>query len=299
MKAELIDVADATLFVYEWGTPEAPALLYWDGLGGTGLHANEIAPTLVERYGLRVIAPDAPGHGRSPPLPPAAYRPSALAGLAVELLSALGISRITFVGFSWGARIACAFGARFPELTAGLVLIDGGYLDGRDVPGVDGNAELETCIAEARLEAKDDSFASWEAFVSFQRDALRRWNPALATAHAATMREHDGRVVPILEPEVGGAIRHGNLQEPVVETYAALAATGISTLLLTAPADAELEPVAAAAIARFQAAVPQALVRPMPGAVHDLVSHSPAEVAAIVGDWLASTQPRFSGDRSS
>jgi hypothetical protein len=25
----------------------------------------------------------------------------------------------------------------------------------------------------------------------------------------------------------------------------------------------------------------------MPGTVHDLVSHSPAEVAAIVGDWLA------------
>ena len=62
MKGQLIEVAGATLFVYEWGPPKAPALLYWDGLGGTGLRANEIGPILADRHGLRVIAPDAPGH---------------------------------------------------------------------------------------------------------------------------------------------------------------------------------------------------------------------------------------------
>ncbi len=278
MKTQFIAASDATL-------------LYWDGLGGTGLHANEIAPILVERYGLRVIAPDAPGHGRSPPLAPDACRPSALAGLAVELLSILGISRVAFVGFSWGARIACAFGALFPERTAALVLIDGGYLDPREIPGIEVHADLEACIAEARRELPDESFASWQAYFDFERESLRRWTPSLAEAHAGSMREQGGRVIPILEPEIAGAIRLGIVQEPVVETYGALAATGVSTLLLTAPPDAEVERVADAAIARFQAAVPQALVRPMPDAVHDLVSHAPTEVAAIVGDWLETLPP--------
>jgi len=41
----------ASLFVYEWGREEDPAVLYWDGLGGTGPHASEIGPLLVEQFG--------------------------------------------------------------------------------------------------------------------------------------------------------------------------------------------------------------------------------------------------------
>jgi hypothetical protein len=70
-----IEAAGATLFGYEWGERGRPALLYWDGLGGTGLHANEIAPILANDHGLRVVAPDPPGHGRSPALAAEAYRP--------------------------------------------------------------------------------------------------------------------------------------------------------------------------------------------------------------------------------
>jgi 2-hydroxymuconate-semialdehyde hydrolase len=93
------------LFVYQWGNRGDPVVLYWDGLGGTGLHANELAPILVGDHGLRVVAPDAPGHGRSPALPADAYRPSRLAEAATRLLDELGIDRVHFVGFSWGARV--------------------------------------------------------------------------------------------------------------------------------------------------------------------------------------------------
>jgi pimeloyl-ACP methyl ester carboxylesterase len=46
-----------------------------------------------------VVAPDPPGHGRSPALPLDSYLPS-LASLAADLLSALGIERAAFLGFS-------------------------------------------------------------------------------------------------------------------------------------------------------------------------------------------------------
>lgn len=121
------ELTAASLFVREWGSERAQAVLYWDGLGGCGLHANEIAPVLTEKFGLRVIAPDPPGHGRSPSVQADAYLPSRLADLAVALLTELGVERAAFVGFSWGAQVGCYFAARFPQRATALALIDGGY----------------------------------------------------------------------------------------------------------------------------------------------------------------------------
>lgn len=163
MKAYTVDASGIRLFVREWGEPGGRALVFWDGLGGTGLHANEIAPILTDEYGLRVVAPDAPGHGRSPELPPEGYRPSALAKLVTDLLSALGLAKAAFVGFSWGAEIGCAFAARYPERTTRLVLIDGGYLDFADLPAFDPGMDLSTFVARAREKAHEDWYASWEA----------------------------------------------------------------------------------------------------------------------------------------
>jgi len=237
-----------------------------------------------------VIAPDAPGHGRSPALPLESYRPSVLARVAADLLSALAVSRAVFMGFSWGARIACSFGASFPERSTALALIDGGYLEWADIPGVDSTADLAACIAGARRGIEADSFASWDAYFDFEREALRRWTPALAEAHRATMREANGRIVPILEPEVLGAIKLGGFQEPVTGTYPLLADAAVPVPLLRAPEEPEYRAAAEAAIARFRSALPKARVESRPDAIHDLVSYAPAEVAALVGDFVA-TQP--------
>jgi pimeloyl-ACP methyl ester carboxylesterase len=285
------EASGVSLFVREWGAADRPAVLYWDGLGGCGLHANEIAPILVEEHGLRVLAPDAPGHGQSPALPPESYRPSILAAVAADLLSALGISRALFVGFSWGGRIACSFGAGFPERAAGLALIDGGYLEWADIAGIDRTADLDSCIAAARRRAEKDSFESWDAYFALQREELGRWTPELAEAHKATMREGDGNVVPVLEPEVVGAIRHGEFQEPLTATYPPLAEAGIPVLLLTAPEESKYQTAAVAAIARFRSALPSAHVESRPDAIHDLVSYDPAGVAELVARVAAQPPP--------
>jgi pimeloyl-ACP methyl ester carboxylesterase len=286
-----VEAGGVSLFVRAWGEPDRPAVLYWDGLAGCGLHANEIAPILVETYGLHVVALDAPGHGESPALPLESYRPSLLAEVAADLLSDLGISRASFMGFSWGGRIACSFGAGFPERTVGLALIDGGYLEWADIPGVDTGADLESCIAWARKAAAADSFASWAAYFAVQGEELGRWTPALAEAHRAMMREADGRIVPIIEPEVAGAIRYGEFQEPLPTTYPALAAAGIPVLLVTAPEETEHQAAAEAAIGRFRSALPRARVESWPDAIHDLVSSAPAEVAELVGAFAGSQPP--------
>jgi pimeloyl-ACP methyl ester carboxylesterase len=289
MKASWVDAAGARLFVYEWGDGGGPAVLYWDGLGGTGLHANEIAPILTGSYGLRVIAPDAPGHGRSPALSLEAYRPSLLAEAASELLSAFAVSRSAFIGFSWGAEVGCAFAARFPERTTGLVLIDGGYWDFADLPNFDTSADLAARVAAAQERAANDWYPSWDAYIAAERAALGRWTPALADAHRATMREQDRRIVPILSSEIIGAIHYGNCVEPTVSTHAALRSAGVPILLLTPREHSRQEQVAREGIARFQGNVPQLRVHRFPGSVHDLVSQAAPEVAVVVGDWLRGT----------
>jgi alpha-beta hydrolase superfamily lysophospholipase len=108
------------------------------------------------------------------------------------------------------------------------------------------------------------------------------------------MREADGRVVPILGPDVGGAIRHGEFQEPMPETYPPIAAAGFPVLLLTAPEEPEFQAAAEAAIERFRAALPKARVVSMPNAIHDLVSYAPAEVAALVGELVTVSRRRRS-----
>jgi pimeloyl-ACP methyl ester carboxylesterase len=284
VKTFTIGIPGGSLFVYEWGSAGDPPVVYWDGLGGCGLHANEIAPVLAEKYRLRVIAPDAPGHGRSPALLPDSFRPSLMAEVGANLLSELGVASAAFVGFSWGGRIGCSFAARFPDRTTSLSLIEGGHLRSPEIDGDDA-ADLEACMVDARLETEEDSFESWDAYFAFERESLGRWTPALAETHRAVMREENGRVVPILEAEVLGAIKHGSRREPVTETYPLIAAAHVPVLLLTAPGHGS--DAAGAAVAGFRSALPKARVESIPDAIHDLVSYAPGQVAELVGAFVA------------
>jgi pimeloyl-ACP methyl ester carboxylesterase len=286
MKTSVVSVSETRLFLYEWGERNARLAIYWDGLGGTGLHANEIGPILAREHGIRVIAPDAPGHGRSPVLAPEAYRPSTLASLTAELLSALGIAEAAFVGFSWGAEVACAFAARYPTRTNALVLVDGGYWDFADLPDFDTSADLSVRIARARERAGKDWYPTWDAYFAAERAALRRWTPAVEDAHRATMREHDGRILPIVSPDVLGGINYGNCVEPTASTHDALREAGMPILLVTPRIHGRNAGIASAGIRRFQEQVPLLEVRELPTDVHDLVSHAGPEIAAIVGNWL-------------
>jgi pimeloyl-ACP methyl ester carboxylesterase len=260
--------------VYEWGRRGDPALLYWDGLGGTGLHANEIGPILADEFGLRVIAPDPPGHGLSPAGDADSFRPSALAESAAALLSELRVERAAFVGFSWGGRVGVWFAAQFPKRTSCLALVEGGHHGSREP------TRLVDAIAEARAEREEETFPDWESFFAFERESLRRWTPALEEAHRAVMQEELGRVAPIARAEIVGAIHHGNRLEPLAEAYPAIAAAGLPVLLMVSGSET-------AAVKGFRAALPDARVETVSDAIHDLVSFAPERVATAVGTFVA------------
>src|SRR4030095_13172055 len=79
-----VGLGEARLFVRSWGEPSGRPLLCWRGGGPTAraiLFLNEAGPLLVDGYGLRVLALDAPGFGKSPPNERHGYQPRVLVDL--------------------------------------------------------------------------------------------------------------------------------------------------------------------------------------------------------------------------
>jgi pimeloyl-ACP methyl ester carboxylesterase len=96
-----------------------PPILLVHGLGGTAANWRLVAPALAARH--RVLVPDLPGHGGSPPLVGA----SSLDPFAESLLAlaaAEDAAPAPWVGHSLGGLVALRAAALQPEAVTGLVL---------------------------------------------------------------------------------------------------------------------------------------------------------------------------------
>jgi pimeloyl-ACP methyl ester carboxylesterase len=104
---------------------EGPALLLLHGLGCDHTTWEPILDILARRY--TVIAPDLLGHGLSAK-PRADYSVGGYANGMRDLLTCLGIDKVTVVGHSFGGGVAMQFAYQFPERTERLVLVASGGL---------------------------------------------------------------------------------------------------------------------------------------------------------------------------
>jgi pimeloyl-ACP methyl ester carboxylesterase len=102
-----------------------PALLLLHGLGCDHTTWLPVIAALSRRY--TVIAPDLLGHGRSAK-PRADYSLGGYANGMRDLLTVLGIDKVTVVGHSFGGGVAMQFGYQFPERTERMVLVAPGGL---------------------------------------------------------------------------------------------------------------------------------------------------------------------------
>jgi pimeloyl-ACP methyl ester carboxylesterase len=110
-------------------TGKGPALLLLHGLGCDHTTWLPVIAALSRRY--TVIAPDLLGHGKSDK-PRADYSVGGYANGMRDLLTVLGIDRVTVVGHSFGGGVAMQFAYQFPERTDRLILVAPGGL-GREV----------------------------------------------------------------------------------------------------------------------------------------------------------------------
>jgi pimeloyl-ACP methyl ester carboxylesterase len=104
---------------------EGPALLLLHGLGCDHTTWEPVIDALARRY--TVIAPDLLGHGRSAK-PRADYSLGGYANGMRDLVTLLGIDKVTVVGHSFGGGVAMQFAYQFPERTERLILVASGGL---------------------------------------------------------------------------------------------------------------------------------------------------------------------------
>jgi pimeloyl-ACP methyl ester carboxylesterase len=203
--------------------------------------------------GHHVVAPDLPGFGLTPAVPPAEYDVARLADRLWSLADALGSSRITVAGQGWGAHLAARMAMESPAGIAALVLIDGGHRDQPDTAPADISLTLDQWLQRAR-----DVRSGWPAGA-----------PGIASAEA-----------------LGAAAYHFSSFR-VTSTWPAIAEEGLPVLLLVATEPPEVADQNLRDAHTFQAVVRQAVVRPASGATHRMVQDVSGGLGLFVAEWLA------------
>lgn len=269
--------------VREWGEADAPAAVFWHGLGPrvSGAYGRELAPALVE-HGWRLLAPDAPGFGRSAAREPGFY---ALETLSDRLLATVD-EPVALIGQSWGGALAVAAAARRPGLITALVLLDAGHRDARDRPGFDPNTTLEEMTEQAQAGAMP--YADWEALLAqLHEEARREPTETLIGAVREAFEQRDDGVWPVATPGVLAAAMLGVDHGPRMSSlWPRLVESGIPVLLLTATEPPEERAANAGSARRLLAAVPSAEWREIEGAGHRLLDDAGPQVGELVADWL-------------
>lgn len=116
-----LQVEGKNVFAAGLGPADGPLLLLVHGAGGSHRSWGAIPARLAEEGGLRVLAPDLPGHGASDG--PAIASIPALADWLAAFLTAAGAERAAAAGHSMGALAALELAARHPGRVRRLALL--------------------------------------------------------------------------------------------------------------------------------------------------------------------------------
>jgi pimeloyl-ACP methyl ester carboxylesterase len=268
------------LWVREWAGPGRPLVLL-HGLASTAHIWDLAAPALALHH--RVVAYDQRGHGRSDK-PEGPYDFAAVGADLAALLEALSLRAPVLVGHSWGAHVALAFAARYPAVPAGLVLVDGGFLD----------LQARYSWAEAARELAPPDLSALTPTDLLDRlragplGAVLR--PTLAAAILASFAVTPaGTLRPWLTRE-----RHLRILRALWEQRPAALYPTVRCPVLLLPADRAGEPRGAAwdaarraAVAAAERALPRARVEWFWETAHDIPLHRPAALVAAIRRFVA------------
>ena len=237
-----------------------PVLVLLHGAGDQASAWSLVVPKLLP--GRTLVIPDLAGHGASAPEAGPISVPMLLSGFSAVLDAAAPKGKVTIVGNSLGAWLACLWAKEHPERVERLVLVNGGPLK----HAAEGITLLPKDRAEARAaveKLRDPGSIRVPDFVL--DDVVRQ----AATGPLARLAATSGEMEPyVLDGRLGG------LDVPVELLW------GASDQLL---------PLSYAE--RMRAELPKARVTELPRCGHVPQQECPAAFAAALGTLLAGPPP--------
>ena len=261
---------------------EGPPVVLIHGMVNSSRHWEQVALRLADRY--TVIAPDLIGHGDSA-TPRGDYSLGAHAAVIRDVLAAIGIERATIVGHSLGGGVAMQYFWQFPERTERLVLVSSGGLGDEVSPllrtvSLPGASRALSLLAHRRVLG-----ALWE--LGERLDARRRGRGVYVKAVVRALRplERPGAREAFLQTLRAVIDRHGQRVSArdrlyLLETMPTLIVWGGRDR--TIPLEHGRAAHAAIGHSRFEV---------LERAAHFPHLEDPAGLAAVLGDFIETTEP--------
>jgi lipase len=250
------------LHVHPFGPADGRPVLALHGVTGHALRWQGLAPLLP---GLRLLAVDLRGHGRSPWAPPWNLEQHVADVLAV--LDAHDLARVPVIGHSFGGAIAVHLARASPERVEKLVLIDPAL-------GLDPAAMLETATTTCEAESYADVAAA-------RAERVQRWEGVGDEAVDAEIANH--------LVEEGGRWRYRYSTPAVVTAWSEMARPavvpppGLPTLLIPA---SKVDFVRPAWVERMRAELGESLTVKEMDTGHMVYLERPEEAAAVITGFV-------------
>ncbi|SFG33652.1 alpha/beta fold hydrolase [Sporolactobacillus nakayamae] len=149
----------------EFGDPSASEhVVFIHGQAWTGEVWRMVAKRL---QGVHSIAPDMAGCGDSGLS--STYDFTTLSKQLVDVLDQMHVKDIWLVGHSWGASLALHFAAHYSERVKGLMLVDAGYFNYQEWPGISWESFTDFSYPEGFLNSMDH-------YLDLQKQDTPFWN---------------------------------------------------------------------------------------------------------------------------
>ena len=274
------DIGDLKIRYLDWGGEGKP-LLALHGLASSAHWYDIVAPLLRDRF--HIYAPDQRGHGQTTAAP-SGYDWKTLAEDLVGLLAHIGLDQVAVMGHSWGGNVATNFAANFPDRVSRLIMIDGGFLDGRLFPGASWEAFSQ------RVRPRDVT-GSREEFLERLRNQLGAiWNEEVERiVQTMVYEDEDGQIQDILRPENHAQTIRAMWDEPASVTMPRILCPTLIVPAGPTPerAGTEFAEVRRRMVEAAEKGLKNGRVHWIPETIHDIGYHKPQELAQVIGDFLS------------
>ena len=269
----------------DWGGEGEP-LLALHGLASSAHWYDIVARLLRDRY--RIIAPDQRGHGQTTQAP-SGYDWHTLSGDLAALLDHVSGEIPGFgqpaaaLGHSWGGHVVSNFAAHYPGRVRRIVMIDGGFLDGRLFPEPTWEAFSD------RLRPRNVT-GDREEFLNRLRDQMAGWWNGEIERIVQTMvyEDEDGQIQDILRPENQAQVIRVMWDDPCSSTLPRVQCPALMIAAGPLPerANSDFAQLRNRMVGAAEAALPNGRALWIPETVHDIGYHKPEELARVILEFL-------------